>query len=359
MPGMRKPRDASADHGRIVASTFRAHPLLAHPHLQTILASLFRPTPGLELKMERFELPDGDFLDLAHAGAGRGPLVLMLHGLSGGFESKYQRGAARRLLRHGFRCVLMQQRGAGREYNRLPQSYHHGASDDVRIVLDELRRREPLTPLYAVGWSLGGNVLLKYLGEAGDRTPLSAAVAASAPFQLHECALHLRKGFARLYQNRMLRQLQRNLKLKFSSIAIPEGSGLNLAAALRARDFIQFDDAATAPLNGFANALDYYTRCANRQFLRHIRRPTLIVHAADDPFMVPSIIPAAEDLAPSVTLELSGKGGHVGFVAAGAGWRPYCWLEHRIAAYLAGLAEETSDPAPGMERSESEEVAPA
>ena len=323
-------------HGRIVDSAFRPHPLMRPAHLQTILGSLARPLPRLDFRRERLTLADGDFVDLGFVGTGSGPMVLLIHGLSGGFESKYLRGTARLLLDRGFRCVIFQQRGAGGEPNLKPQSYHHGASHDLREVLAELKRREPATPLYAVGWSLGGNVLLKCLGEDGERSPLSAAVSISAPFLLHECALHLSRGFPRLYQNNMLRELKRNLKLKFHGK--PHPPRFDLQRALRARDFIEYDNASTAPLNGFTDALDYYTKSANRQYLRHIHRPTLILHAKDDPFMTADIIPDASELSPDVTLELSRHGGHVGFIAADERGRPFCWAERHVADFLAGQA---------------------
>jgi predicted alpha/beta-fold hydrolase len=326
-------------HGRIVDSAFRPHPLMRHPHLQTILGALARPMPRLDFRRERLHLADGDFVDLGFVGDGHGPIVLLIHGLSGGFESKYLRGTAGLLVDRGFRCVIFQQRGAGDEPNLKPQTYHHGASHDLREVLAELKRREPQAPLYAVGWSLGGNVLLKCLGEDGARSPLSAAVAVSAPFLLHECALHLSRGFARLYQNNMLRELKRMLRRKFHGKALPPG--LDLERALRARDFIEYDNASTAPLNGFTDALDYYTRSANRQFLRHIRRPTLILHSLDDPFMTPDIVPDASELAADLTLELSRFGGHVGFIAADERGRPYCWAERHIAEFLAAQARGT------------------
>ena len=332
-------------HGRIVASDFRPHPLLRDAHLQTLLGSLARPSPPLNLRIERLELADGDFVDLGHCGDGEGPLVLLIHGLTGGFESKHLRGTARRLLRHGFRCVAFQQRGAGPEPNRLPRSYHHGASADVALVLEELRRREPHTPLYAVGWSLGANVLLKHLGEDGERSPLSAAVAVCAPLSLRECAEKLRRGFARVYQNRLLYELKLGLRRKHAQFALP----IDFAAALRARDFFEIDDAVTAPLHGFADALDYYARCSSGQFLRGIRRPTLIVNALDDPFMTPDIIPPERELAPDVTLELSTHGGHVGFIAAGPRGLPYCWLEQRIAEHLAREAYGVAVEQPAQE----------
>jgi hypothetical protein len=327
-------------HGQITASDFRPHPALAGAHLQTIAASLLRPTPALEIRRERLELTDGDFVDLGRCGADAGPLVVLIHGLGGGFDSKYLRGTARQLIARGFRCVILQLRGGGPAPNRLPRSYHHGDTGDLRFLLAELRRREPDTPLYAVGWSLGGNVLLKYLGEEAEQTPLTAAVAASPPFLIRDCAEHLRRGFARIYQRRLMNDLKDILRRKFAQMPSP----IDLEAALRAADFFEFDDAATAPLNGFASALDYYERCSNRQFLSLIRRPTLIIHAADDPFMTPAIVPPAEELAPDVMLELSARGGHVGFIAADGWGRPWLWLESRIAQHLAQLEMGTARP---------------
>jgi hypothetical protein len=376
--------DASArkdtSHGRIAAGAFRPHPLLANPHVQTLLPALLRPLPELELHVERWERPDGDFINLGWCGpesgrpqaappaprhgcpldirerlrlalsraAGEGradggavggvraaepgnePRVILLHGLTGGFDSKYLRGLARALLALNWRVVIMEFRGAGPEPNRLPRYYHHGDTADLRGLIERLRREQPATVLFAVGWSLGGNVLLKYLGEEGMAAPLAGAVAVSVPFSLHECAGHLRQGFARVYQNKMLRELKHNLRRKAALMPMP----IDVGRALAARDFFEYDNCATAPLNGFASAEDYYARCSNAQFLHAIRRPTLIVHAKDDPFMPPSIIPPARALSPQVTLELCERGGHVGFVAAGPRGAPAYWLEQRIPEFL-------------------------
>ncbi|HUS23463.1 MAG TPA: hydrolase [Candidatus Binatia bacterium] len=328
----------SPPHGRVVPGAFVPHPLLRNPHLQT-LATLLRPAPQVRFRVERLELPDGDFVDLGwcqpRQPAPSAPLAVLLHGLTGGFESKYARGLARELLSRGWRCVLLQFRGAGAEPNRLPRFYHHGETGDLRELLAELRRREPGTKLYAVGWSLGANVLLKYLGESGDATPLAGGAAACPPFSLRECAERLDRGFARVYQADLLRTLKRGFARKFAAMPVPPG--VDAAAALSARSFVEFDDAATAPLHGFVDAQDYYRRASCGRFLRGVGRPVLVVHAADDPFMVPHIVPAAEQLSPHVTLELCAHGGHVGFVAAGAGLRPRYWLEMRLAAHLEQL----------------------
>lgn len=315
--------------GRVVAGDFRPHPLLAGAHAQT-LSTLLRPTPPLALEIERWERPDGDFVDLAHGGRGRGPRAILLHGLTGGFDSKYLRGLARQLLAMGWRCTVLQFRGAGPEPNRLPRGYHQGDTADLRDLVARLHAEEPGTPLAAVGWSLGGNVLLKYLGEDGDATPLAAAVAVSVPFQLEPCAERLRTGFSRIYQARLLRELKAGVRRKAARMPLP----ISLERALGARDFFEFDDAVTAPLNGFRDARDYYARCSSAGFLGRIRRPTLILHAADDPFMSPGVVPDPGQLAAGVTLERCDRGGHVGFVAADGGMRPSFWLEQRIPRFL-------------------------
>jgi uncharacterized protein len=327
---MREPHPMStALHGRVVAGAFRPHPLLVGPHLQT-LATLLRPTPRVDLRIERLELPDGDFVDLGWCGEGVGPLAILLHGLSGGFDSKYARGCAGRLLADGWRCVFLQFRGAGPEPNRLPRSYHHGETEDFRELLAVLRRREPSARLFAVGWSLGGNVLLKYLGEEGDRAPLAAAVAVCAPYALKPCAERLRTGFSRVYQTHLLGELKAMIRRKHAVVPLD----IDLAQALAARDFFEFDDAVTAVLNGFRDAEDYYARSACGQFLGGIAVPTLAIHAKDDPFMTPDVIPEASLLPPSMTLEVCEHGGHVGFVSAGPGLAPRFWLDERIPEFL-------------------------
>ena len=327
---MREPEPLSTRlHGRVVAGTFRPHPLFANPHAQTLLTTL-RPTPKVDLRIERRELPDGDFVDLGWCGGpAEGPLAILLHGLTGGFDSKYARGLARQLLQRGWRPVILQFRGAGAEPNRLPRMYHHGDTEDLRELVAMLRQREPRTPIFAVGWSLGGNVLLKYLGEEQDRTALSAAVAVCPPFELEPCAERLRTGFSRVYQAKLLRELKRTLHLKQRITQLP----IDLAQVARTRDFFEFDD-LVSPLNGFKDAADYYARAACGSYLGGIARPALIIHAKDDPFMTPAIMPDATRLPASVTLELCEQGGHVGFAAAGPGMTVRWWLEERIPEFL-------------------------
>jgi predicted alpha/beta-fold hydrolase len=221
-------------------------------------------------------------------------------------------------------------RGCSGEPNRLARGYHSGETEDLAFVAETLQRREPKTLLAAVGYSLGGNVLLKWLGEIGGRAALAAAVAVSVPFDLKHCALRLESGFSRLYQWKLLHSLRHNTARKFSYIPCP----VSLDGLDRTKTFHAFDALVTAPLHSFASADDYYTRSSSRQYLHNIGVPTLILQALDDPFMTPEVIPEPDDLSPTVTLELSEHGGHVGFVEGNWPWRPKYWLEKRIPGYL-------------------------
>lgn len=324
----------STSHGRIVASTFRPHPLLAGAHLQTIAPALLRPLPTLPLRIERMETPDGDFVELGWAGESHasGPIAILVHGLGGGFDSKYIRGLGARLVAAGWRVCALQLRGAGPTPNRLARAYHQGDTADLRLLWRSLRNRDPDGFLAVVGWSLGGNVTLKALGEEGRHAAPDLACVVSVPFDLHVCAEHLRRGFARVYQKRLLDALKDMAQRKHR--VTPVQAPADLAQALAARDFVEFDDAYTAPLNGFRNAEDYYARCASGPFLSLIRTPTLILHALDDPFLVPSIVPHESRLAPAITLELAARGGHVGFVSAGPTGQPRMWSEDRLCEHL-------------------------
>jgi predicted alpha/beta-fold hydrolase len=320
-------------NGQILRSGFRPHPLLRGPHMQT-MASLLRPAPTLALRCERLELVDGDFLDVGWSGDhnAAGPLAVLVHGLCGGFESKYVRGTASQLIARGWRTVILQLRGAGPEPNRLQRCYDQGDTEDLRYFWHLLRDQEPNAFIAAVGWSLGGNVTLKALAEEGKAAPIDIAAAASVPFDIRPCAERLRTGFSRIYQKPLLDDLKDALRRKHPRI-VPSPL-VNLAAALGARDFIEYDEAYTAPLAGYRDAEDYYSHSSCGALLRNIRRPTLVVHALDDPFMTADILPGLESLSTYVTLEVAQSGGHVGFVSAGALGLPYCWLERRLAAYL-------------------------
>lgn len=316
----------------IEESTFQPAWWLRGPHRQTLYPVLARRHhPRVPTRRERLELPDGDFLDLDWGPGNDGPLVLILHGLEGSIRSHYARGLLSALARRGWRGVVMHFRSCSGEPNRLPRSYHSGETGDLDWVVRLLHRREPQTALTVVGYSLGGNVLLKWLGEQGESVPLHTAVAVSVPFDLGECANRTRKGLSRIYLSHLMRNMRRSLRAKQDLMELPIG-GVEID---RLTDFWSFDNAITAPLNGFRDVHHYYAHASSRAYLRTIHLPTLILHARDDPFMTPAVIPQPCELAEPVRLELSEHGGHVGFVAGEVPWRAEYWLEHRICQHLA------------------------
>lgn len=274
-------------------------------------------------------MPDGDFLDLAWTSHGSGPIVVILHGLEGSARSNYARGLLAAVHRRGWRGVLMHFRGCSGEPNRLVRSYHSGETGDLAYVIELLRQREPQTPLATIGISLGGNVLLKWLGERRADAPIRAAVAISVPFLLGPAADRLNRGFSQLYQWHLLRQLRRGIARKRTHTSLP----LTVTVS-RLKCFRDFDEHVTARLHGFAGAEDYYTRSSSRPYLRHIGVPTLLLQARDDPFMPPTVLPEPDELSSAVTLELSERGGHAGFVAGPWPWRARYWLEERVPEYL-------------------------
>jgi predicted alpha/beta-fold hydrolase len=269
-------------------------------------------------------------LDLTWSGKRKGPIVIVLHGLEGSYRSRYASGILKAIAQRGWRGVLLHFRGCSGEPNRLTRSYHSGDINDFQTVFTSLRQREPGTPLAAVGYSLGGNVLLKWLGEKGKQAGLIAAVGVSVPFDLARAAWQLEQGLSQVYQWSLVKALQYSMRYKFRNRDCP----FDLKILEKVRTFKEFDDLVTAPLHGFIDANDYWQRSSCRPFLRNIQTPTLILHSMDDPFLPKDAIPSAADLSPTVQLELSSGGGHVGFINGPWPWQPRYWLEQRITEFL-------------------------
>ncbi|EKT4521638.1 hydrolase [Pseudomonas sp. NY15356] len=314
---------------------------LSNPHLQTLWGPLWRKLADLPRTRERLWLADGDFLDLDWHGPHQAdtPVVLVLHGLTGSSHSPYVKGLQQALQARGWASVAVNWRGCSGEPNLLARSYHSGASEDLAEAVRHLRAQRPLAPLYAVGYSLGGNVLLKYLGESGSASQLEAAVAVSVPFRLDQCADRIGLGFSKVYQAHFMREMRAYVQRKqqhFRDNGHLEGlAELERLGSLRnLRTFWDFDGKITAPLNGFRDAHDYYRRASSRYYLGGNRTPTLIIHSSDDPFVFRHSLPGRDELAPQTHFELHARGGHVGFVE-GSLRNPGYYLERRIPQWLA------------------------
>jgi predicted alpha/beta-fold hydrolase len=324
----------------LIKTTFKPAWWLNNAHLQTLYPALMRKTsspPGL--RRERLITPDNDFIDVDWCGAGIQPLIILLHGLTGSSQSGYIKGLQRTLLTQGFRSVALNFRGCSGEYNHSARCYHSGETEDIHFLYQTLRQREPDTPFAAVGFSLGGNVLLKWMGEQGSKLTLFAAVAVSVPLVLSTCATKLDKGFSKMYRGNLLRELKHYVRAKQRHLEkvgnLIEASKIEQLGDLsRIKSFWQYDDRVVARLHGFKNVQDYYQRSSSRQFLKSITIPTLVVQAIDDPFMTQEVLPDLNELSSSIHLEITQGGGHVGFIAGDMPFKPEYWLEQRIPEFL-------------------------
>jgi uncharacterized protein len=290
----------------------------------------------LPLRRERVVTADGDFVDLDWAdGPAGAPVLLVLHGLEGSARSPYVTGLFTEGLARGWRGVALNFRSCSGEPNRLPRFYHSGDTGDLDHVVTLLARREPALRLGVVGVSLGGNVLLKWLGERGADAPpqVAGAVGISVPFDLAACARVLDRGLRRaLYTANFMRTLRRKV---LDRARVYPGL-VDIARVRRARTFAEYDRAVTAPLHGFADELDYWTRSSSGPYLARLRRPALLLNSRDDPFVPRGVLPDPAALPPAVRAEFPSRGGHAGFVE-GPPWRVGSWAERRAVEFLADL----------------------
>ena len=315
-------------------------------HLQTLWGKIVRRPPNVVTRVERWPTPDGDELEIrrldAPAGTGPGvPRLLVLHGLEGTIRSHYLRGLLDQARRRGWAADVLIFRGCNGEIPRAARFYHSGETGDLDFVVRRLVKEHPTQPLLAAGFSLGGNVLLKWLGEQGDGAPsqLKAAAAVSVPYDLERGSRHIERGFSRLYTRHFLATLRRKALTKLA-----HHPGLFDEARLNAaRTLYDFDEVVTAPVHGFKGASDYYTRSSSRQFLSGIRRPTLLMGAFDDPFLPRETLVDVADMAPinpNLTVEFHEHGGHVGFVAGSVPWKPIYYAEERVAGFLSAALRD-------------------
>jgi predicted alpha/beta-fold hydrolase len=330
---------------------------LPGPHLQTVWGRITRPRRAVRFRRESLETPDGDELLLDHLDGGGEAILpvprdgqaglpllhfVLLHGLEGSSYSVYMQGMLRVIARHGYSATAINFRSCARDPrnldrmipNRRPRFYHSGDTADLDFVLRTLASRMPSTRFLAFGASLGGNVLLKWLGEHPHDERVLAAAAVSVPFDLGAGADHLdRTAIGRFYVNGFLRTLKK--KCERPEIA----ERLDMPRVRRARNFREIDDAATAPLHGFVDANDYYARSSSIHYVGRITTPTLALSAEDDPFVPPHVLPRVrENASPQVDFRTTPCGGHVGFIGGSAPWRCEYWAEELLVRWLLDSA---------------------
>lgn len=316
------------------SSNFKPAWWLKNRHLQTMAAKVLRRNETIHTIQETIELEDGDFLDLvwteAPDASPEKPIVLVLHGLEGSIDSHYAKGMMNAIAERGWIGLLMHFRGCSGRPNRHAQSYHSGATEDVHFLTQLLKQRFQQRQLGILGFSLGGNVLAKYLAE--DDNPIyQSAVVICAPLHLASCAQQINKGFSKVYQKYLVDMLKDSTSEKVSMQLIQHIDHEELKAITSLYDF---DEKVTAPLNGFKDANDYYEKASGIYVLEHINRPTLILHAQDDPFLCNDHIMAMDINNPDITFEVSQYGGHVGFIAGTNPFKPMYWLEERVLDHI-------------------------
>lgn len=317
-------------------STYRPPGWLPGAHAQTLLPRLLRRVRPLAVSRERIATPDDDFLDLDWTGRGSSRLAILSHGLEGCSRSPYVVGMMRALTSVGWDCLAWNFRACSGEINRRFRLYHSGASDDLDVVVRHTTRSHPAKNIALIGFSLGGNVTLKYLGEDPGRLPdeVRAAVTISVPCHLNSSARKLAKPGNRIYMRYFLKGLARKVELKARQFP----GKLNLKGLHEMKTFAEFDEQITAPLHGFAGAEDYWTRSSSRQFLPAIRIPTLLLNARNDPFLTPECFPEAEARQSAVFhLEVPNEGGHVAFPEGLLLKRS--WSEERTCRFLTSALD--------------------
>ncbi|MFD0799100.1 YheT family hydrolase [Maribacter chungangensis] len=317
----------------LVNSDYNPPHFFKNGHLSTIYAGLFREVTGLVQKRERIHLPDGDFLNLDWSFSNRisNSVTVLLHGLEGNAQRAYILGSAKALTESGHDVCAVNFRGCSGEPNTTYRSYHSGATEDLKAILDHILNTKEYGKIYLKGFSLGGNLLLKYLGE-GNTVPseLKGAVAISVPCRLDD-SLHQLLSFKNIaYAVRFKKNLIEKLKAKQKLFP----SKILDADIQKIKTLKDFDDVYTSKAHGFKDAMDYYTQCSARQFLGGIKVPSLIINAKNDSFLGKACYPIkeAEDNQ-NVYLEIPKYGGHVGF----HGVDNFTYTERRAVAFLNSL----------------------
>jgi uncharacterized protein len=315
------------------ATDYRPPWWLPGGHLQTLYAALCAPAPVIDYTRSIWDTPDGDIVAAdSVSGPANAPLLVLFHGLEGGSQSHYARSLMAQVQRLGWRGLIPHFRGCGGLANRLPRAYHSGDSAEIEWMLQRARAIAGAAPLFAVGVSMGGNALLKWSGERGTSAGeiVAAMVAVSVPYELAATGDHLARGVNRIYTWNFLNTLKAGSRRRLKQF--PEL--FDRAAMEGARNMREFDDAVTAPLHGFKNVDDYWTRASCKPMLPDIRVPTRLIHARNDPFTPAEILPMRNEVSAQVSLDFCDAGGHVGYVSAPLPGK-LDWLPQRICNFLA------------------------
>jgi uncharacterized protein len=315
-------------------------------HLQTLWGKLFRRQAPAPTVLERWHTPDGDFLEIHRLVAERGaPRVLLLRGLEGTIRSHYAQALLNEAARRGWGADLLIFRSCGSEPNLTRRFYHSGETSDVGFVVDKILDEFPTSPLALAGVSLGGNVLLKFLGERGQNLPpqLKAAAAISVPFDLARSSRRINRGFSRFYQRFFLNSLRKKAQEK--ALRFPDLAPQDRIAALRTLE--DFDNLITGPLHGFSDAQDYYARSSSLPYLKNIKLKTLLFSAVDDPMLPAEVLDEVREAARdnrALEVDFVDKGGHAGFITGSVPWRPFYYAEHRVGEFFARQFDASSPP---------------
>jgi predicted alpha/beta-fold hydrolase len=317
-------------------------------HLQTLWGKLFRRQHPAPTTLERWDTPDGDFLEIHRLpGPQRSPRLLLLHGLEGSARSHYAQGLLGEAARRGWAADLLIFRSCGSELNRTRRFYHSGETTDLAFALEKIVAEFPEAPVAVAGVSLGGNVLLKFLGERGTNLPpqLAAAAAISVPFDLARSSQRINRGFSTMYQRFFLESLKRKAQEKLARF--PDLARPGTIAAIRTLE--DFDNVITAPIHGYRDADDYYARASSLPDLRRIRLNTLLLSAVDDPMLPPEVLEKVRAAArenPALHIEFVRRGGHAGFVTGSLPWRPFYYAEYRVGEFFADRFQQITASVP-------------
>lgn len=312
-------------------STYKAPLFFSNPHVQTIVPTLFRKVGGVTYKRQRIHTRDGDFLDLDWSTLGHKSLAIVLHGLEGNSTRSYMLGMVKALNLAGWDALAMNFRCCSGEPNYKMRMYHSGDTEDIDEVLSFIAGLGKYDTVCLVGFSLGGNVILKYLGEKGQglNPAVKAAAVISVPCDLKGCCQRLEEPSNRLYSKRFLRLLYDKIAAKARQF--PDHITVKDYESIKTLK--EFDDRYTAPLHGFEDAEDYYRKSSSKPLLCYISVPTLLINAADDPFLSASCFPVTEAAeSPSLYLEIPKHGGHCGFMAFGH--KGLYWSEQRVVSFF-------------------------